>query len=175
MTWTICRQRTREERVLSGSSLTGRWLSSRRGQALVETELILPIFLLLGFGIIEFGRLLYTQATLQHAMREAARFGVTGNKLPDPNNPYKNLTRNESIKAVARKQAIGISLNTISVNSSKGGVDAPGGPGETISISLSTDVRLITPIIAAFFDQGVYRIVVNGSFKNEPFPPSQSN
>ena len=145
---------------------------SSRGQALVEIALVLPVFFLIGFAIIEFGRVLFTHATLQHAMREAGRFAVTGNKMPDPNQPNQNLSRFESIKAIAKQHAMGISLNQVNVSSSGSGVDSPGGPGETITISLSTDVRLITPLIAAFFDGGVYHITTTGSFKNEPFPPS---
>jgi hypothetical protein len=40
--------------------------------------LVLPILLLLLFGIVEFGRLLHAQLQLQHAAREGARLGITG-------------------------------------------------------------------------------------------------
>ncbi|WP_144123338.1 TadE/TadG family type IV pilus assembly protein [Catellatospora sichuanensis] len=44
-----------------------------RGAAAVEMALILPILLLLVFGIIDFGRMLNTQIKLTEAAREGAR------------------------------------------------------------------------------------------------------
>lgn len=45
----------------------------QRGAAAVELALILPILVLLVFGIVEFGRAYHTQVTLTHAAREGAR------------------------------------------------------------------------------------------------------
>jgi hypothetical protein len=47
-----------------------------RGQGLVEFALILPLFLLLVWGIIEFGRLLVMYTEVSNAAREAVRYGV---------------------------------------------------------------------------------------------------
>jgi Flp pilus assembly protein TadG len=49
-----------------------------RGQATVELALILPVILVVLFGIAEFGRAFSDYLTLQHAVREGARSGVTG-------------------------------------------------------------------------------------------------
>ena len=48
-----------------------------RGQTLVEFALILPIFLLLLFGLIDMGRFVYMHTTLSQATREAARLVST--------------------------------------------------------------------------------------------------
>ena len=48
----------------------------RRGQSLVEFGLILPIFLLIVFGIIDFGRAVFAYSTLNNAAREAGRVAV---------------------------------------------------------------------------------------------------
>lgn len=45
----------------------------RSGQSLVEFALVLPIFLLLLFGLIDMGRYVYLNSTLSQAAREAAR------------------------------------------------------------------------------------------------------
>lgn len=50
----------------------------RKGQALVEFALTLPILLLLVFGIVEFGRAFQAWVTLQNAARAAARFASIG-------------------------------------------------------------------------------------------------
>lgn len=48
----------------------------RRGQSLVEFVLILPVLLILLFGIIEFGLLLYNKQVITNASREGARYGI---------------------------------------------------------------------------------------------------
>ncbi len=50
--------------------------SSRRGQALVETALVLPVFLLILFGLIDGGRFVFTDSVLSQAAREGARVGA---------------------------------------------------------------------------------------------------
>jgi Flp pilus assembly protein TadG len=46
------------------------------GSAAVEFAFLLPVFLLMFLGIIEFGRLLWTQSSLQHAVEAAARYAA---------------------------------------------------------------------------------------------------
>ena len=48
-------------------------LRDRRGATAVEFALILPPFLLLLLGVVEFGRALWTQSALHFAVEEAAR------------------------------------------------------------------------------------------------------
>ena len=48
----------------------------RHGQSLVEFVLILPVLLILLFGIIEFGLLLYNKQVITNASREGARYGI---------------------------------------------------------------------------------------------------
>jgi Flp pilus assembly protein TadG len=47
-----------------------------RGQTLVEFALVLPVFFLLLFGLIDMGRFVYMNSTLSQAAREAARLGA---------------------------------------------------------------------------------------------------
>jgi hypothetical protein len=58
--------------------MLGRWNRRERdrGQALVEFAVVLPIFLLVVFGLIDVGRLVYTNATLSQAAREGARLAA---------------------------------------------------------------------------------------------------
>ncbi len=48
----------------------------RRGTAAVEFALVAPLFILLVFGIIEFGRMLMVQQVLTNATREGARRAI---------------------------------------------------------------------------------------------------
>ncbi len=46
-----------------------------RGQALVEFALVVPIFLLIVFGLVDVARLVYLNSTISQAAREGARVG----------------------------------------------------------------------------------------------------
>jgi len=51
-------------------------LKKPTGQALVEFALVVPLLIILIFGIIEFGVLLYDKAVITNASREGARYGI---------------------------------------------------------------------------------------------------
>ena len=53
--------------------------ANRRGAAAVELAVVLPIFILMVFGIIEFGRAIMVHQILVNASREAARYAVVPN------------------------------------------------------------------------------------------------
>ena len=70
-------QRAKRAKLRTGS--TRRWPGARRrrdGQSLVEFAVVLPIFLLLLAGILDFGLGLYSQMTVINAAREGARLGI---------------------------------------------------------------------------------------------------
>ncbi|GAC1324567.1 MAG: hypothetical protein NVSMB2_22770 [Chloroflexota bacterium] len=56
--------------------MTGRVTRRDRGQSLVEFALVVPLFLLLVFALIDFSRMLYTYVSLSNAAREMARVGA---------------------------------------------------------------------------------------------------
>jgi len=145
------------------------------GQSLAEFAIVVPLFFLLIFGLLDFGRLFFTQATLQHALREAGRFAVTGRHLPDGKGG--DLSRVDSILSVAEKQAFGLSIDRqdVVISSQVGGAGNAGGPGDTVTISLNYSMRLLTPIVASFFNNGRYDFRVATTFRNEPFPIDLTN
>ena len=53
--------------------------SGERGQALVETALVLPLLLFLAFGVIAVGRITQAQMGVSAVAREAARAGALAN------------------------------------------------------------------------------------------------
>ena len=58
-----------------------RWRTDERGVALLEFAMFAALLLILLFGIIDFGRALFTANNLTAAAREGARYGA---RLPDP-------------------------------------------------------------------------------------------
>jgi Flp pilus assembly protein TadG len=52
------------------------YLKREDGAAAVEFALLLPLLMMILFGIIEFGFVLYDQEVITNASREGARFGI---------------------------------------------------------------------------------------------------
>jgi hypothetical protein len=75
-----------------------------RGQALAEFALVVPLFLLLLFGIIDLGRLVYTANALSNGAREAARAGSVGTRPPECN----GMSREACVETVAKSHAWGL-------------------------------------------------------------------
>jgi len=69
-----CRQHQHMKKTI------GKW--NERGSVAVEFALILPMLLALVFGMIDFGRLLYTYETINNAAREGARVGIKMRAVP---------------------------------------------------------------------------------------------
>ena len=155
--------------------LTRRARRFAKGQAMMEFILVAPLYFLLTFAVIDFGRMFFVQMNLQQTVQEAARYASTGNHLPDPNNPGQNLSRVASIIAMAQQSAAGASISNIQISSLNGGAGSAGGPGDTVTVSLTTSLQLMTPMVSSFFPNGAYTFTSSATFKNEPFPPGETN
>jgi len=147
-----------------------------RGQTFVEFAMVAPIFFFVMFAIFDFGRLFFVEMNIEQAVFEAGRYASTGNHLSDPNNPGQILSRIASITQVAEQAAIGLGANisNIQISSLNGGSGSAGGPGDTVTITLTASLPLMTPFVSRFFPGGVYTFTSSSSFKNEPFPPGQT-
>jgi len=61
--------------------MLGALARGRDGAAMVEFAIVLPVFLLITWGVIDFGRLFFTSNSLANATREGARYAAV---LVDP-------------------------------------------------------------------------------------------
>src|SRR2546428_10985063 len=75
--------------------------NSQRSQAIVEFSLIAPILIVLLFGIVDFGRLIYTYATLNQAVNEGARMAIRDSPL---------LPTNGDVQTSVKQHAVDVSL-----------------------------------------------------------------
>ncbi|NLI93719.1 MAG: pilus assembly protein [Peptococcaceae bacterium] len=66
-----------------------KFFKSSNGQAVTELALVLPIFLLLVFGVIEMSRIGYSYLTLNNAVRSGARVASLGGLDNDIKNTIK--------------------------------------------------------------------------------------
>lgn len=64
-----------------GRHVLRRLASSRDGSVILETAIMISILLMLMFGIVDLGRVLFTENNLVSAAREGARFGAVDQSL----------------------------------------------------------------------------------------------
>ena len=135
------------------------------GQSLAEFSMVVPTALLLTLGIMEFGQLYQTKLTLRHAVREAARFAVTGSTLPDPQtgNP---LTRAQSIVLVIQQNAsrLNIQVDDVTITPPDGG-----GPEQIVTVQATHQYVVDMPLVADFFTLGHLDFTATTAMRNEPF------
>jgi hypothetical protein len=121
----------------------------QRGQGLVEFALVLPVLALTLFGLLDVGRLVYTNSALSQAAREGARLAATeagrvgsacGTGTFAPVCPATVAALLTHVTTAVNRMTIGLGPVTdvhISCNSGEGGdvapsgdwTDAPGGGG----------------------------------------------
>jgi hypothetical protein len=153
---------------------------SEKGATLVEFALVMPVFFLLLFGVIDFGRYFFVQHTLQYGTREGTRLALVGKQLTDPNNPSQLLSRLESIKKMI-KDSVAMAVNPNDVVISVYPVDPPnysdkadgtldaGEPGDYMRVKTQYTYRFLTPFISVFFSGGVNTIQSQATYRNELF------
>ena len=118
-----------------------------RGQALVETALILPIFLALMLGIVDMGRAVWATTSLASAAREAARFAIVhggSTNTPCPVGPISPTN-----------------TRTITVDAS---CPYPSPSKQSITVSVTSQVDLVVPALlgrSSFTLSGSSTMVVN--------------
>lgn len=143
-----------------------------RGQALVEFAFVLMAFLLFIFGIMEGGRLFQSWVTVQHASREAARFGVTGQESCDG-----AADRLSCIEGIAQENLdlLPASNTTISVNhyafpdyTDPAITNDPGGPCDLLEVHIEYDHDIVVPLIGALTGDTV-QLSTGERMVNEPF------
>ena len=122
----------------------------------------------------------FVQENVQQAVEAGARYASTGLHQSGTNPATgQAYTRIQSIDDYIEQQAavstgMGATLSSISISSVQGGSGSPGGPQDIETVSVSTVVTLMTPIISRLFPNGQYNFTASATIKNEPFPPSQT-
>lgn len=123
-----------------------------RGQSLVEFSLILPLILLILFGVFDFGRAIYAYNTVSNAAREGGRTAIV-NQTP------------QEIRDRASQQATALGIDSTSTSCPPSGSSgvcvefknaaltaacAPANLGCVAVITVKYSMTPLTPIISAF-------------------------
>ncbi|MCG9580198.1 pilus assembly protein [Vibrio tubiashii] len=147
--------------------------SHQTGTTLVEFSLVASVFFLVFFTIVDLSIYNYVKLTMQNAVREGARYAVTGRSDLDPDgngNREAAVTRmisdasNGYLDRVMNEHE-GLRVEDIDGNS----VSGFGSAGEIIAIHLDCEWTTVSPLIYPFVDDGKYSFTVSTAMRNESF------
>ena len=114
--------------------------SGERGQSLLEFAAVVPIFLLVVMGVIDFGVGLKSWIQVTNAAREAARYGAIHCSAGDiDGTPVSDLVVNRAIDS-----ATGLELDSSQIDVSSN-CDA-GHATESLTVTVHYDYKLISPL-----------------------------
>ena len=103
--------------------------AGEKGQNLVEFAMVVPIFLILVFAIVDFGMGFHAWITVTNASREGARIGAVG-------------ADEDTIEDRVRDTTSSIVDDNVIVT-----IDgAQGTPGDTVSVDVAYEYEMITPL-----------------------------
>jgi hypothetical protein len=147
-----------------------RGVRDTKGGNLLEAAIITPLLLLLTFGIVDFGAMLYVHLALQNGVAQASRYAVTGNVRP-------GMTREQSIKAVMREATPSLTLDDGAFSFSNlppggaGWVGGLGGANAIDKVRITYTWTILTPVLRPFFSRtnGQLVFTVESAMRNESF------
>jgi Flp pilus assembly protein TadG len=142
------------------------------GQSMVEFALVLPIFLLLLFGLIDIGRYVYTANAVNEAAREGARLGSVAAWSADCSGSRETCVRDITMSRLA---GVAISAKDVTVQCWRYNPARPSEPApvavalcranDFLSVRLDATFQVLTPVIGQFLGgakvTGVAKVMVH--------------
>lgn len=114
----------------------------RRGAAAAEFAVVLPVFLLVTFGILEFGRMIMVQQVLTNASREGARLAcIEGTSVSDVQTAVNQFLTNASVSGVS----VAVSPDPLT----------SAGPGSQVSCTTTVPFNQVSWISSSWFATNV--------------------
>jgi Flp pilus assembly protein TadG len=153
MTHTSTRHRQQRAELAGKRGVLRRLLRGRRGQSLVEFSLVLPVLLIIVFGIVDFGMGLRSYISLTNATREGARFAAVGN----PAGSFPSQCNGTTTTTVVGRTCVAVEgLNRSDISSLTVTYPNGQGPGNSVIVSANYTYHYITPLgdIIHFFSGG---------------------
>jgi Flp pilus assembly protein TadG len=163
----------------------GRWFRCRRSTAALEFAIAAPIFVLLLGSVIENGVLLFTQAALDNATRDASRLILTGQVQQGAGAgafeakvcaelgnlvPCSSLQYN--VQAAGTFSALNVSVQSDSSGNMTGTQFNPGTPGQDVVVQVGYNRPYIVPLVGQYMSVNGSKLLVSTVvFQNEPYIP----
>jgi hypothetical protein len=153
---------------------------NKKGATIVEFAMVLPLFLLFVFGIVDFGMYFFVEHTVQYATREGMRLALVGGTLQDAKgNPMSRV--DSIIQTIKDHASLAVDPSRLSIyiypignnyqdpqNWNTLAPDA-GDPGSYMRVKTDYTYSFLTPLIGVFFTGGKIRVEAQGTYRNELF------
>ena len=146
------------------------------GVTAVEMALVAPVLLLLLIGTLEMSLVYFASLSMQFAVREAARYAVTGQVNDDPNtaNQQRYLAvlqklQDSSAGLYSKVSPVIVVNNTTYSTSASYNANMFGKPGDIVVLQVLCTWKLATPVLNLIFPGGVYKFTVGATMQNEQY------
>ena len=122
--------------------------SLTKGQELVEFALVLPVLVLVFFGVFDLGRAFFSYITIINSSREGARYGVLYGIQVTINNTTNTVTfslKTSDVVAAARQEIVSSRLSTADIQSITASCIPSGNckPGNEVKVIVVYNFHLI--------------------------------
>lgn len=118
----------------------------RRGQALVEFALVAPIFFLLLFAIIDFGRYVYYVQVLNNAAREGARYAIVHGPEGIPSTGPPDEPSGAAVTAKVRSYLVGV-IDGGNLTITPTWPQGTNGRGNTVNVRVDYQFHSVMPLV----------------------------
>ena len=126
-----------------------------RGQSLVEFALVIPIFLMMLFAVIDMGRLVYINNALAEGAREGARWGsVQDRSLSAAGRTAVGSQAANSLAAVPNPVVTVTCIDRVTAAAT-----TTCGKGDVLVVQISSPVTMFTPILAQIVGSRTYTAI----------------
>jgi Flp pilus assembly protein TadG len=131
------------------------------GQALVEFALVIPIFLVLLFAMIDIGRVIWANDALSNAVREGARYAIVHGGSETTVDPVGPGLSKQPVVDVVRRFAFatgnGLTVGVCYGTGCSGDADTAGGNGRgtPVTVTAHSTVPIFTGSLLGFTSFGV--------------------
>jgi Flp pilus assembly protein TadG len=155
----------------------------QEGSTVIEFALVAPIVFIMVFGIIEFSLMMFASSVIENATTAAARYGITGNSYDvAPSADACNTARGNYIRRTIDTMSMGLmtaadirvttevfdDFASVSPTGNSATADYGCG-GQTVLYHVQYNWKVITPLIAQFFTNGMQPLSASILVKNEKF------
>ena len=153
--------------------------SHQKGGTTIEFAMTAMVFIISLMAIVDLSYMFFVNLTMQHAVREGARYALTGQSDLDPNPQGTAQDRCDATIVRIKDASMGffdrassvIVFKTVNDDGSITQVPANScaAANQIIVITVTCELPLISPLMRSFFPNGKYSFSASSTMKNEAF------
>lgn len=142
------------------------------GGTIIEFTIVASFFFMLFFTIVDLSIYGYVKLTMQSAVREGARYAVTGRSDLDPSSSGDRAAAiiqkiSEASNGYLAQVMDPNDIRVVDIDGNS--ITGFGSAGDIIAIHLDCEWGAISPLVSSVLEDGVYKFTVSTAMRNEAF------